>query len=151
MSVVNSAFALKRARPLGSCVPFKRSKTTEVASYQSWEWRCKPRWLARKAPPPTLRAARRLMPTVSRRSKFPSASWKDRRRARSAGDQSHETVCAEPAPAVTRRRCTGKRVAPTPAVSCAAPAPLIEYAAPVPAVTDTAPVAVSEHVAPASG
>ena len=40
MSVVNSVFALKRARPLG----------TEVASYQSWEWRCKPLWLARIAP-----------------------------------------------------------------------------------------------------
>ena len=91
-----------------------------------------------------------------------------------------ETVCAEPAPAATRRRRTGKRVAPAPAVSYAAPAPLIEYAAsepavtdtapapapavtsgirasviepmaPVPAVTDTAPVPVSEHVAPAPG
>ena len=70
MSVVNSAFAPKRAGPLGSCVPFKRFKATEVASYQSWEWRCKPLWLARRAPPPTLRTARRLKLTVSRRSEF---------------------------------------------------------------------------------
>ena len=62
-----------------------------------------------------------------------------------------ETVCAEPAPAVARRRRTGKIVAPTPAVSHAAPAPLIEYAASEPAVTDTAAVPVSEHVAPAPG
>ena len=75
MSVVNSAFALKRAWPLGSCVPFERFKATEVASYQSWEWRCKPLWLARRAPPPTLRTKRRPMPTLSRRSEFPSASW----------------------------------------------------------------------------
>ena len=34
MSVVNSAFALKRARPLGSCVPFKRFEATDVASYK---------------------------------------------------------------------------------------------------------------------
>ena len=60
-----------------------------------------------------------------------------------------ETVCAERAPAVTRRRRTGKCVAPTPAVSYAAPAPLIEYAASEPAVTDTAPAPANEYVAPA--
>ena len=60
-----------------------------------------------------------------------------------------ETVCAEPAPAVARRRRTGKIVAPTPAVSHAAPAPLIEYAASEPAVTDTAPAPANEYVAPA--
>ena len=60
-----------------------------------------------------------------------------------------ETACAEPAPAVTRKRRTGKRVAPTPAVSCAAPAPLIEYAASEPAVTDTAPTPARKNVAPA--
>ena len=59
-----------------------------------------------------------------------------------------ETVCAEPAPAATRRRRTGKRVAPAPAVSYAAPAPLIEYAASEPAVTDTAPAPANEYVAP---
>ena len=54
-----------------------------------------------------------------------------------------ETVCAEPAPAVARRRCTEKRVAPTPAVTYA---PANEYVAPSPAVSPAAPAPVIEYV-----
>ena len=80
MSVVNSAFSLKRARPLGSCVPFERFKATEVACNQSWERCCKPLWLARRAFPFT--------PRTARSHGIPQDHGADRRRTRSAGDQS---------------------------------------------------------------
>ena len=77
-----------------------------------------------------------------------------------------EQIIDVPVPQARRRR-TGKRVAPTPAVTyaepesvseylapsftgtCAAPVPLTECAATEPAVTDAAPVPASEYVAPA--
>ena len=52
MSVVSSAFALKHAWLFGSCVPVSWSVLTEAASYQGWDWRGEPLWLALRALPP---------------------------------------------------------------------------------------------------
>ena len=52
MSVVSSAFALKHAWLLGSCVLVSWFVLTEAASHEGWDWCGEPLWLALRALPP---------------------------------------------------------------------------------------------------